>query len=378
LIKLWADRIADKLNCFTIKTPLVYNWEHPAIRSQGESFHERHYSVFGTDKEKELVMRFAGDFGLFSMLADAQMTYRQLPLRIYEFSDSFRYELHGELSGLRRLRAFSMPDIHSFCEDVPQGMQEYKTLYKRYTDLIIESGVEYGVVFRVVAKFYEEHKSDICELLSYCGKSAMIEILPEMKHYWAMKHEFCSIDAVDGICQLSTVQLDVEDAERYGIKYRTKNNEEKGCIICHSSIGSIERWMFSILEDALKKEKPALPFWLSPVQIRLIPVSDQYLEKVELLYEALAKFNVRVDIDDSANSVSWKVRQSEKNWIPLSIVIGEKDDLRSNFSVRLRTGKIEEFNLLTLEEKLKSLSGNFPFIRLFYKYTSNYPIFRGR
>lgn len=378
LMKAWADKIADNLGCFRIKTPLLYNWNHPAIHSQGESFHERHYSVFGTDKEKELVMRFAGDFGLFSMISDAQMTYKHLPLRIYEFSDSFRYEQHGELSGLRRLRAFSMPDIHSFCTDIDQGLGEYKLLFKGYADQIINSGVEYGIVFRVVSAFYEKNKEQICELLSYCQKPAMVEILPEMKHYWAMKHEFCSIDSVSGICQLSTVQLDVEDADRYGIRYRTKDNEIRGCIICHSSIGSIERWMFSILEDALKKKKPELPFWLSPVQVRLIPVSDYYIPKAELFYDVLRACNVRVDIDDADNSVGWKIRQAEKSWIPFSLVIGEKESLNSDFSVRFRNGRLETFTLSAFEEKLIALGAGFPFIDLFYKYSSSYPIFRGR
>ncbi|MFB6216220.1 MAG: hypothetical protein ABEJ72_04520, partial [Candidatus Aenigmatarchaeota archaeon] len=68
---------------------------------------------------------------------------------------------------------------------------------------------------------------------------ALIEVISDMKHYWAVKHEFQGIDSVEGNLQLSTVQLDVEDAERYGITYTDRNNEEQGCIICHSSIGSI-------------------------------------------------------------------------------------------------------------------------------------------
>ena len=206
----------------------------------------------------------------------------------------------------------------------------------------------------------------------------MVEILPEMKHYWAMKHEFCSIDSVAGICQLSTVQLDVEDADRYGIRYRTNDNEIRGCIICHSSIGSIERWMFSILEDALKKKKPELPFWLSPVQVRLIPVSDNYMPKAELFYDILRAGNVRVDIDDADNSVGWKIRQAEKSWIPFSLVIGEKESLNSDFSVRFRNGRLETFDLSAFQDKLRTLGAGFPFIDLFYKYSSSYPIFRGR
>lgn len=382
LIRKWADCIAENLNCYRIKTPLLYDWGHPAINEQAASFHERHYSVYGAghkDKKnatKEMVLRFAGDFGLFRMLSDAQLTYRHLPLRIYEFSDSFRYEQHGALSGLRRLRAFSMPDIHSFCTDIDQGLDEYCSLFYRYADLIKDSKIEYGITFRIVYEFYEKHKDCICKMLEYCGKSAMVEILPSMKHYWAMKHEFSSIDAVGGICQLSTVQLDVEDAERYGINYRSADNGMKGCIICHSSIGSIERWMFSLLEDALKKKFPALPLWLSPVQVRLVSVSDKYIDKAELFHDMITKMGVRVDIDDSDNSVGKKVREAEKNWIPFTIVVGEKESIIEPFNVRARGGiqykmNKEQFFRFILPDIIGK-----PFIKLFYKYTSTYPIFR--
>ncbi|HJX05058.1 MAG TPA: threonyl-tRNA synthetase editing domain-containing protein, partial [Thermoplasmata archaeon] len=110
LLGKWAEQIAtDKIGAIQIDTPIMYDWSMPDIRSQGMSFHERHYTL-KTEEKREFVLRFAGDFGLFRMMKGATLSYRNLPLRIYEFSKSFRLEQRGELTGLKRLRAFHMPD----------------------------------------------------------------------------------------------------------------------------------------------------------------------------------------------------------------------------------------------------------------------------
>jgi len=134
LLSDWAEEIAiNRLHAMKIETPIMYDWSMPDIREQGESFHERHYVIKVPDDEnKEFVLRFAGDFGLFRIMKNINMSYDQLPIRIYEFSKSFRYEKKGELSGLRRLRAFHMPDIHSFCKDIEQGWEEYEIYIKLY------------------------------------------------------------------------------------------------------------------------------------------------------------------------------------------------------------------------------------------------------
>src|SRR4030042_1625404 len=142
-----------------------------------------------------------------------------------------------------------------------------------------------------------------------------------MKHYWAVKHGFQGIDSVGGAVQLSTVQLDVADAERYGIVYVDSEGKKKGCIICHSSIGSIERWIYVLLEEALKHQKPSLPFWISPTQVRLIPVSNEFIPDCEKLAAAL---DARVDIDDNYDKVGKKIRNAEMEWVNMIIVLGEK------------------------------------------------------
>ncbi len=390
LLSDWAEDIAlNRLNCMEIETPLIYNWNKPEIKGQGESFHERHYSVLVPDEKsetggfapsKEFVLRFAGDFGLFSMLKDSKMSYKQLPLRFYEISKSFRYEKSGELSGLRRLRGFTMPDIHSFCLNLEEGFNEYQTLYKTYADLAEGTGIEYAVVFRIVKEYYDKYKDKIVELLKYSKKPALIEVLSKMKHYWALKHEFQGIDSVNGSCQLSTVQLDVEDAKRYGLNFTAETGEKTGCIICHSSVGAIERWMYLIIEEALKKDIPVFPLWLSPTQVRIIPVSDKFMDFAVKLKEDIFKSDIRTDIDDRDFSLGKKIMFAEEEWVPYIAVVGRKEAESGVLSVRNRYKERKNFNPTVADfiKEIKDETQGMPYRKLILPdMLSKRPIFVG-
>lgn len=338
LLRDWAYDIAvNRFKALQVDSPLLFDWDDPQIREQAGTFHERHYTVKAPDHpDKEFILRFAGDFGLFKIMKDATISYRNLPLRIYEFSNSFRYERDGELSGLKRLRAFHMPDIHCFCRDTEEGWNEYQELYRNYSDLCDASGVEYAVVFRIVDSFYLQNKSRLADLVKYSNTPALVEVLSDMKHYWAVKNEFQGVDSTRSCIQLSTVQLDVKDAAVYGIGYTDSDGRKKGCIICHSSIGSIERWYYSILEEALKKDTPTLPVWLSPTQVRIIPVSEKQLDYCKYLDIDGA----RVDVDDGDDTLSKKIARASKEWVPYVAVVGEKEVESGLFSVSTReTGK---------------------------------------
>jgi len=332
------DIAVKRLRAMMIETPLIYRLDQPDIAGQASSFRERDYR-FEVDG-KGLLLRFAGDFGLFRMMKDVTMSYKQLPVRIYELSPSFRLEQSGECVGLKRLRAFTMPDIHCFCRDLEQGMNEYEELLENYTELISSMKIDFALAFRVVKEFYLENKEWFVELLNIVNKPALIELLPEMKHYWIVKHEFQFIDSVGGSAQLSTVQLDVEDSKRYGIFYADADGEKKGCIILHSSIGSIERWIYALLEQAEKmrrrEEPPMFPVWLSPTQVRIIPVSKDYLDFAKKIAEEIETRGIRVDVDDREQTVSSRIREAEVEWVPYVVVVGEKEQKKGEVSVRIR------------------------------------------
>jgi threonyl-tRNA synthetase len=376
LLEQWAQEIAlDRIGAIQIDTPILYDWSFPDIRGQGMSFHERHYTL-KTEENREFVLRFAGDFGLFRMMKGATLSYRNLPLRVYEFSKSFRLEQRGELTGLKRLRAFHMPDVHCFTKDIEDGWKEYMLLYKNYADLADATGVEYAVAFRIVKEYYDKYKNNLIELLRYSKKAAFIEVISEMKHYWAVKHEFQGIDSVGGAVQLSTVQLDVEDAARYGILYTDSDGKKKGCIICHSSIGSIERWIYVLLEEALKHDKPALPFWIAPTQIRLIPVASEFVAECEKIADALAP--ARVDIDDMDDKVGKKIRNAEMEWVNMIVVYGDKERSSGTLPVRMRSGEVVDMTPEKLKEEAARLSKGYPTSRLpLPRHLSKRPVFRG-
>jgi threonyl-tRNA synthetase len=272
-------RVAVKDLHATNRDAIPYRLDEPDIAEQAAKFREKDYRL--KVDNTEFCLRFAGDFGLFRMMKGVTMSYRQLPVRVYELSPSFRLEQSGECVGLKRLRNFTMPDLHCFCRNLEQGTSEYTELFEKYTRLTESMEIEYAVAFRVVKYFYEQHKEWFVSLLKIAKRPALIEVLPEMKHYWVLKHEYQAIDAAGGNTQLVTVQLDVEDAKRYGIEYTDEDGQRKGCIILHSSLGSIERWMGAILEqaakDQMKGKQPRLPVWLSPIQLRVIPVNSTFL-----------------------------------------------------------------------------------------------------
>ncbi len=335
----FAYEIAVKeLHAFKIETPYLYRMDEPDIAEQASKFREKDYRL--RIDGREFCLRFAGDFGLFRMMKGVTMSYRQLPLRVYELSPSFRLEQSGECVGLKRLRNFTMPDLHCFCANLEQGISEYTELFRKYTRLTESMEIEYAVAFRVVKGFYDQHRDWFVSLLRIAGKPALIELLPEMKHYWVLKHEYQAIDSEGGNTQLVTVQLDIEDAARYGIFYTDETGQKKGCIILHSSLGSIERWMGAVLEQAAKDQAkgkpPKLPVWLSPIQVRIIPVNSSFTQIAAEKARALASSGLRADVDDREESVSKKIRDAEVEWIPFIVVLGEKEVSSGSLPVRVR------------------------------------------
>jgi threonyl-tRNA synthetase len=309
------------------------------------------------------------------MMAQSTISYRHLPIKVYEFSKSFRLEQRGELTGLKRLRAFHMPDIHFFTRDMEEGWDQFMELFQGYTDYHRAIGADYAIAFRVVKEFYDKYKDKLVGLLKYAEKPALIELLSSRKHYWVVKYESQAIDSQGGAVQLNTVQLDVEDAERYGITYTDADGKDKPCVIGHCSVGSVERWIYTVLENALKMEKPALPFWLAPTQIRLLPVAGDFVKDCEQLASAI---HARVDIDDRDEKVGRKIRDAEKEWINMIIVVGEKEKTSGTFPVRFRTGEVKEFTVDQLKAEVSRLQGDYPFDGLpLPVHLTKRPIFRG-
>ncbi len=346
-----------------VETPLMYDFNHPSLSSYLNRFPARQYVLKSEDKE--LFLRFAACFGQFLMAHDAQFSYKQMPVKLYELTRySFRREKSGEVVGLKRLRAFTMPDCHALCTGLEQAKKEFMIRFDLCIDVLANIGLvkdDYEIAMRFTKDFYTEHKDFIAELTSKFGKPILAEVWNERFFYFALKWDLNFVDNQDKAAALSTDQIDVENAKRYDITYVDEKGEKQHPLILHCSpSGAIERDIYALLEKAYREQMtgkaPMLPLWLSPTQVRLIPISDKFLDKVEQLAQQINSHSIRVDIDDSASTLQKKVREAEQEWIPYIIVVGEKEIESGTLSVRDREQKGKQENMTT-DQLIAKVSG---------------------
>jgi len=376
LIKSQIEQyVTDKIRDYggvEVETPIMYDSHHPSMESYFNRFPARQYSI---DSEgKHLFLRFAACFGQFLMASDFQLSYKNLPYKLYELTRySFRREQSGELVGLRRLRAFTMPDCHAFCKDIPQAIDEFRKRFDLSREVLTGLGIEendYEVGIRFTEDFYNKNKELIKHLITNIGKPVLVEMWKEKFFYFVLKWEFNFIDNLGKASALSTDQIDVENARRYGITFTNEKNEQKNPIILHNSpSGAVERVIYALLEKYAKQikegKKPQFPLWLAPTQVRLIPLKDDFLKFTSELANRLTEQNIRVDIDDRNDTISKRIRDAEKEWISYVLVIGEKEVNSPSLSVRDRaTGDVRQLSIEDFVKEIKDATNGKPVSKL--------------
>ncbi|MEI6513954.1 MAG: aminoacyl--tRNA ligase-related protein, partial [bacterium] len=259
LLSTWCEELSiNTFGALPIKTPFLYRNGSVAVREHIGIFNESVYSVFQNQDQDIFVLRFNDDLGLYTVMKDAQITCSHMPLRIYEQTHSFRYLESGGVSGIQKARYFLLNDVHSFCPDLRQGLVEYKEIHRLMMAIANELDLHPVTHFQVPQNFYPEVKATMTAMLND-GEKMLVEIIPRQKQYWVMKH----IVHTNHMQRLFHVQLDLESSERLGIHYKAVDGSKGNYTVIHSSLGTIERWMLIILEDALKKDPPVLPLWLA-------------------------------------------------------------------------------------------------------------------
>ena len=386
LIKSLIERfVNDKVKAYggyEVETPIMYDSEHPSMVSYFNRFPARQYNI--DSDGKKLFLRFAACFGQFLMANQYQMSYKNLPYKLYELTRySFRREQSGELVGLRRLRAFTMPDCHAFCKDLPQAIDEIKIRFELSQNVLHGLGIvesDYEMAIRFTEDFYNENKSSIEELVKKHGRPVLVEMWKEKFFYFVLKWEFNFIDNLGKASALSTDQIDTENGERYGIEFVDEDNKKQHPIILHNSpSGAIERIIYALLEkaatDSKEGRKPQFPLWLAPTQVRIIPLKDEFNDFSDDLFEKISAKDVRVDIDDRNESIGKRIREAEKEWIRYILVIGEKEKNSQNLSIRDRqTGDVREITFDDFLNEIKEQTKGKPFTGLnLPKYLSKRP-----
>lgn len=370
LLERYVTQTVTEYGGMEVETPVMYDLNHPSLAAYIERFPARQYIVKSEDRD--LFLRFAACFGQFLLTHDAQISYRQLPLRIYELTRySFRREKSGELVGLRRLRAFTMPDCHAMCADLDQAKKEFMVRFelcsRNMKDGLEFSKKDYELGIRFTKDFYQKNKSFIVSLVKQFKKPALIELLPKRYSYWILKYEFNFVDNLDKASALSTDQIDIENAERYDISYKDEKGKEKRPLILHCSpSGSIERCVYALLEKAYREQQkgkaPILPLWLAPTQVRVIPVSDKFLTQAKNIVAKLEKRCIRADVDNRPLTMQKKVREAETEWVNYVLVIGQKEVDSGVLPVRDRKlRKIRKMRLQQLMNEIEQKTAGRPF-----------------
>ncbi|MFB3765386.1 MAG: threonine--tRNA ligase [Methanotrichaceae archaeon] len=367
------DRASD-MGAMEVETPIMYDMEHPTLKKYLDRFPARQYQIEA--EKKRLFLRFAACFGQFLMGHDMTISYKSLPLKMIEITRySFRREQRGELVGIRRLRAFTMPDMHTMTRDMKQAVDEFRKQYEMCISVLKEVGLDlndYEVAIRFTKDFYAENKEFIEGLVDIVKKPVLTEMWDERFFYFVLKFEFNFVDTLDKASALSTVQIDVENAERYDIAYVDEAGEKKRPILLHCSpSGAIERVMYALLEKAAKDAEsgklPMLKTWLSPTQIRIIPVSERHQARA---VEVAKDLGFRVDIDDRDETVGKKIRDAGREWIPYVAVIGDEELSSNQLTVTIRqesTPKSPAKAKMSVEElrrRIQDETGGLPWRRL--------------
>jgi len=265
-------------------------------------------------------------------------SYRDLPLRLAEFGSVYRYEQSGELSGLSRVRGFTQDDAHIYCTH-DQLKQEIKNTIE-LTQLVFST---FGMPVDIRLSYRDNNEKKYGGDTEYWDRAQkeIREVADEMEldytvapgeaSFYGPKIDFIIRDAIGRKWQLGTVQVDYVMPERFDLTYVGSDNEKHRPVIIHRApFGSMERFTSILIEHFAGD----FPVWLSPEQVRILPISDEQNAYAEYCYEKLQELGVRVELDSRSEQIGGKIRDAETSKIPYMLIVGSKEVENETVSVR--------------------------------------------
>jgi threonyl-tRNA synthetase len=364
LISDYASQVVRELGfpVYFVKGTNMFSLESRPIREHASLFGQRMYRVDVDGRPH--VMRYAACFQQFALARKWVISYRSLPFGMFEVADSYRLEQSGELVLGFRLRKMTMPDLHIFCKDIKQAQQVVEKIHDKIYSEIEKLGRTYYSLYNLTSRrFFDENREFFQNLLKREGKPVLLCFYPEdSRYYWVLNIEYHIVDKLGRPREIGTVQIDVGNAERFGISYVDSDGSKKYPVILHTAIiGTVERYLYTVVDTALQKNPPSLPTWLSPIQLRILPLGERYVPKALKLAEKITREGVRVDVDDRGESLGKKVYEAETSWIPYIATLGPKEAKTGRLAVRVRhEKKIRQMTVQTLTKLIKKETAGYP------------------
>jgi len=336
LMKYWRE-VHREAGYVEIETPIILSrhlWE-----TSGHWFHYKENMYTVKIDEEDFAIKPMNCPGGMLTYKTKMRSYRDFPIRMGEVGRVHRHELSGALHGLMRVRAFTQDDAHIFM--LPE---QIKDEIKGVALLIDKVYKQFGFSYHVELSTRPESflgEISMWDEAEAALKAALDELGLEYRlnegdgAFYGPKIDFHLRDCIGRTWQCGTIQLDYQLPQRFDLTYTGKDGEKHRPIMIHRvAFGSIERFIGILIEQYAGK----FPVWLSPVQAKILPISDKFMDYADDLYKKLFDAGIRVAIDDRAEKIGYKIREAQMEKVPYMIIVGEKEVNEKNVSVRSRDG----------------------------------------
>jgi threonyl-tRNA synthetase len=359
------------LPVYTVKGTNMFSLEEGPVKEHAALFGDRLYMIPG--EKRDFVMRYAACHQQFAMMRNWNISYKQLPYGAFEVADAYRLEQSGETMLCFRTRRMNMPDLHVVCKDLKQSEDWFERLDARIYDEAHKLDRDYEMLVNFSSKeAYRQHKDMLMSILRKHDKPALLHFYPEgINYYWTVNIEYHILDDMKRAREIGTVQIDIGNAKRFGITYTDDKGQKQYPIILHTAvIGTIERYIYTLLDSAVRMEVQGkvgvLPLWVAPEQVRFLTVSDSHLQKAKELAAKMQAARIRVGLDDRGETVGKKVREAKQDWVSFVIVVGDKEMSSGTLSVYDRSAnKNVDMTLDELVKRIHSETEGKPFRPLY-------------
>lgn len=337
LLNWWRNILLER-GYGEIQTPIILN--EALWHRSGHWDHYKDNMYFTKIDNEDYAVKPMNCPGSILVYEENTHSYRDLPIRLSEFGQVHRHELSGALHGLFRVRTFTQDDAHVYC--LPSQVKDEVFKMIDLADLLYSTfGFKYKIELSTRPDDFmgkiedwniaEKNLKDALE-----EKGLKYEINEGDGAFYGPKIDFHLEDAIGRTWQCGTIQLDFQMPQNFELSYINENGEKARPVMLHRALlGSIERFMGILIEHFAGK----FPLWLSPVQIQIIPVSEKFYEYAEDLRKKFKEKGFRVEIDERAEKVGYKIRQAQLKKINYMLVVGEQEMESGLLSVRKRNGQ---------------------------------------
>jgi threonyl-tRNA synthetase len=338
-----------------VKTPLLYDVQTYITSGHYDNYAENMFFTHSHEQEGQFALKPMNCPGHMLLFGSRLRSYRDLPFRYAESSTLHRDELGGTLHGLLRVKHVTQDDAHIFCapeqiEDEIFGCLDFASFL--YDLFGMEARFELST--RPEKKLGTDEEWDFTEaaLCAALEKRGIDYVVNEGDGaFYGPKIDLHMTDALGRSWQMGTIQLDAQMPQNFGLKYMGADNQEHTPYVVHRALfGSLERFMGILIEHYAG----AFPFWLAPVQVRVLPVGEAHLDTASTLVLRLREAGFRAEVDEPSETIGKRIRAAELEKIPVTIVYGDKES-DDGLAVRERGGEQSELSLSALLERLATL-----------------------